>query len=114
MLVVKNFVKRWWKFHREYKKQNTQSLGIRTLCGNVNHPYHESKFETLTCKILHKYYPAEKILLPEQHGCKTKFDFVIPGEAVIEPHGVWENKPGEEEEYYWKRKRASPFNLFLH
>ena len=41
--------------------------------------------------------------MPEQHGCRTKFDFVIPGVAVIEPHGVWENKEGEYEEYYRKR-----------
>ncbi|MHA2106009.1 MAG: hypothetical protein ACW981_21485, partial [Candidatus Hodarchaeales archaeon] len=39
-----------------------ESLGIRILCGNVKHPYHESKFEALTCKILHKYYPAEKLI----------------------------------------------------
>ncbi len=103
MLVVKQHIKRWWRFQREYKKQNPELYEKRTLCRNVDHPYHDSKFEALTCRMLHKYYPAEQILVPEQHGCRTKFDFVIPGIAVIEPHGVWENKEGEYGEYYRKR-----------
>ncbi|OLS21438.1 MAG: hypothetical protein HeimC3_35710 [Candidatus Heimdallarchaeota archaeon LC_3] len=103
ILVVKQHIKRWWKFQREYKKQDPELYGKKTLCRNVSHPYHDSKFEALTCRVLHKFYPAEKILVPEQHGCKTKFDFVIPGVAVIEPHGVWENKKGEIGEYTRKR-----------
>jgi hypothetical protein len=97
-------LQRWWQYQRVHKNNNIDSYGKVSLCSNVNHPYHQSEFETLTCHVLHKIFPAKEILVPAQNNCKTKFDFLIPGKFIIEPHAVWESRDGLDYlKYYFQR-----------
>ncbi|MHA2365328.1 MAG: hypothetical protein ACXAC7_15325 [Candidatus Hodarchaeales archaeon] len=85
------------------------SPGKPTLCENLSHPYHESQFEARTCNILSEFIHHKEILVPSQHKYKTKFDFIIPGIAIIEPHGIWMNLPNENSyfNYYEDRKNLA-------
>lgn len=61
--------------------------GQLALCSTLQHPYHLSFFEYLTCELLTHYLRKYfKVLVPAQHRLPTHFDFVVPKIAVIEPH----------------------------
>ncbi|MFW9930125.1 MAG: hypothetical protein ACFFD1_12090 [Candidatus Thorarchaeota archaeon] len=87
-------------------------MGIPTLCSNIDHSYHESKFEAKTCNLLLEYFPANEILIPPQHNFSTRFDFYIPETAIIEPHAIWNNLPGNTSyfDYYKTRKQLAEQN----
>lgn len=97
---------RYIKFHLIYKKRYINSPGIPSLCSIIGHPFHESKFETQTCEALKEFFLPQEIFVPSQHKFATKFDFIIPKVAIIEPHGIWSNRPGENSylDYYNSRK----------
>ena len=55
MRFIKKFL-RWIRFHFYFKRKFSSSPGIPTLCSNLRHPYHESKFELSTCEVLSKFF----------------------------------------------------------
>lgn len=108
MYILKKF-KRWISFHFLVKRKYKNIPGIPVLCSNINHPFHESKFEAKCCETLHFFFHEKDILTPSQHRCKTKFDFIIKKIAIIEPHGIWGGKPNENMyfDYYRNRKELA-------
>jgi len=105
---LKNLI-RFIKFHFIYKKRYINSPGTPSLCSIIAHPFHESKFETKTCETLKEFFSSQEIIVPKQHRYATKFDFIIPKIAIIEPHGIWSNHPGENSyiDYYNSRKELA-------
>ena len=98
---------RYLKFQLIYKRRFSKTPGIPSLCLNIKHPYHESKFEQETCKILCSICGNDEVLVPAQHKYLIKFDFIIKGTAIVEPHGIWTNKPGEDSYFeYYKQRRS--------
>ncbi|OLS16924.1 MAG: hypothetical protein HeimC3_37690 [Candidatus Heimdallarchaeota archaeon LC_3] len=48
------------------------------------------------------------MLVPAQHKCKTKFDFIIQGKFIVEPHASWKNYLKDEYlTYYYNRKQLA-------
>ncbi|OLS16874.1 MAG: hypothetical protein HeimC3_51040 [Candidatus Heimdallarchaeota archaeon LC_3] len=115
MVFSLKFVKRiirWLKFHLFIKNKFKKRFGNPKLCNNLEHRYHDSNFEKETCLILEKYFHQKSIIVPSQHKLKTKFDFIIKGIAIIEPHGIWNGNGFYS--YYKKRKiLAEKFDLDL-
>lgn len=98
---------RYLKFQIIYKRRFSKTPGIPTLCSNLKHPYHESKFEQETCNVLCSICGNKEVLVPSQHKYPIKFDFIIKGTSIIEPHGIWTNKPGEDSFFdYYKQRRT--------
>ncbi|OLS16648.1 MAG: hypothetical protein HeimC3_52320 [Candidatus Heimdallarchaeota archaeon LC_3] len=98
---------RWWNFYQNFKRKNHHrwNYGRPGLCRNINHPYHLSQFEISCCNILSKHFDQSEILVPSQHKCKTKFDFIIKERIIIEPHASWKwNNNNEYMNYYYKRR----------
>ena len=87
---------RYLKFHFIYKRKFCKTPGILCLCSNIKHPYHESKFEQETCSVLCSIFGNREVLVPSQHKYSIKFDFLIKENAIVEPHAIWTNKPGED------------------
>jgi hypothetical protein len=86
---------RYLKFQLIYKRRFSKTPGIPSLCSNVKHPYHESKFEMEVCEILCSIFGQKEVLVPQQHKYSIKFDFIVKNTAIIEPHGIWTNNPNE-------------------
>ncbi|OLS25611.1 MAG: hypothetical protein HeimC3_13590 [Candidatus Heimdallarchaeota archaeon LC_3] len=101
---------RWWNFHLIFKRKNRHRWKFSRpgLCENINHPYHLSQFEIICCKILSQYFNQSEILTPSQHKFKTKFDFIIKDNIILEPHASWKwSKTNEYMDYYYKRKHLA-------
>ena len=97
---------RYLKFQLIYKRHFSKSPGVPCLCENMKHPYHDSKFEMETCKCLCSLFREKDVLVPSQHRYPIKLDFIIKETAIIEPHGIWSNKPGEDTYFsYYKQRR---------
>ena len=97
---------RYLKFHWVYKGRFSKTPGIPCLCSNIQHPYHESKFEQETCEILCTIFTQKDVLVPSQHKYPIKFDFIISNTAIIEPHAIWSNRAGEDTFFdYYKQRR---------
>ena len=97
---------RYLKFQLIFKRRFSKTPGIPCLCKNIKHPYHESEFEMETCNVLCAIVGNNEVLVPIQHKCPIKFDFIIKGTAIIEPHGIWTNRPGEDTYFsYYKQRR---------
>ena len=98
---------RYIKFHLVFKRRYSKTPGIPTLCTNINHPFHESKFEAETCEVLSSIFPKKDVWTPTNHKYHIKFDFIIKNTAIIEPHGIWSNRPGEDTYFdYYKQRRG--------
>ena len=103
--LFSNFWTFIFKFYN--KRKFSKTPGIPCLCLNIKHPYHESKFEQETCNILCSICGNNEVLVPLQHKYPIKFDFIIKETAIIEPHGIWTNRPGEDSYFdYYKQRRS--------
>ena len=59
-----------------------------------------------TCNVLCAIVGNNEVLVPIQHKYPIKFDFIIKQTAIVEPHGIWSNKPGEDTYFnYYKQRR---------
>ena len=108
MTVIVSLISIWryLKFQFVYKRKFSKTPGIPSLCSNVHHPYHESKFEQETCEVLCSILSEKEVLVPSQHKFPIKFDFVVPKTAIIEPHAIWSNRAGEDTFFdYYKQRR---------
>ncbi len=97
-------------FHQNFKRKNLHrwNYGRPGLCRNINHPYHLSQFEISCCNILSEHFDQSEILVPSQHKCKTKFDFIIKERIIVEPHASWRwNNNKEYMNYYYRRKHLA-------